>query len=554
MSITIQHALLLGLACGICKACIWYSFGGFNINTVIFNAVIVGLIMGNMHDAMIIGASIQLIYLGTVAAGGNQPTDPCLASYVAIPIAIASGLDTNAAVALAVPIGLLGSQLTNLVYLINGFFAEKADDFAKQGNGKGIATWGLYIPFIVRTLLIMALVSVTVYFGSTALAGVMNNIPEWLTHGLSAMGACLPAVGFAIIANLISKPKYVVFFFVGFFLVQYTKMATMPLLLAGLFITWLYITCTKDNSTASDEDDDEDEDEEDDEECEEDEEVEGSPVVADKSMLSRKDIFKAWTSWWTWSEVGHSFVRMMAPAFCKAMIPALNKFYPKKDKDPHYREALERHMNFFNSEAHFGGGTVLGLSLAMEEAKSKDYDAMPGDVILNIKTSLMGPMSGIGDTITWSTLMYLLIGLFLPLAQQGNAMGGIGPIVSFTIICFAIGYFLTSRCYTFGYSFAENMLKSGIINIVITAASVLGLFMMGGLAATYVTVTTPIQWGVAESVTTLQSIFDSILPGILPLTTVLLVWNYLKKHRNYFMAAILVTVISLVLGCLGILI
>lgn len=546
MNITLVQAILLGLTCGLWKSCIFYSIGGFNINTVIFNAVFVGIIMGDMGKAMVIGASIQLIYLGTVAAGGNQPTDPCLASYVAIPIAIASGLDTNAAVALAVPVGLLGSQLTNLVYLINGIFAERADVSAKNGDGRGVSIWGIYIPLVVRVILVALLVSLTVYFGSGALAGIMNDIPTWLTNGLSAMGACLPAVGFAIIANLIAKPKFLIFFFVGLFLVQYTKIATMPLLLMGVFITWLYITCTKNDAQAAANDDDDDE--------EDDDEVDDVVSTGDDRMLTRRDILGAWANWWAWCEVGHSFVRMMAPAFCKAVIPALNKFYPKKAEDHRYREAMERNMNFFNSEGHFGGGSVLGIALAMEEAKSKDYDSMPGEVIINIKTSLMGPLSGIGDTITWSTLMYLLIGLFLPAAQSGSAMGGIGPVLCFTIICFALGFILTERCYKFGYSFAEDMLKSGVINIVITAASVLGLFMMGGLAATYVTVSTPITWTVGGAATELQGILDSILPGILPLIVVLLVWKYLRKNRNYFMAAILVTILSLLLGSLGVII
>lgn len=542
--ITLTQAIMIGLVCGLAKSVIFYTINGFNINTVIFNAVLVGIVMGDMQTAMIVGASIQLIYLGIVAAGGNQPTDPCLASYIAIPIAVASGLDTNAAVALAVPVGLLGSQITNLVYLINGFFVERADEAAKKGNEKGIALWGIYIPLVVRVLLIAVPVAIANYFGSSVLANVMNDIPVWLTNGLSAMGACLPAVGFAIITNLIAKPKYVIFFFAGFFFVQYTGIGTIPMLLAGVFVTFLYVSFTRNNSANSvdeDEDDDEDEDEM---------ELE----VSENRILSKRDIFGAWTRWIIWCECGHSFVRMMAPSFCNALVPALKKFYPNKEKDPHYIEALERHMTFFNTEGHFGGGPNLGLSLAMEETKAKKYDSVPGEIIVNIKTGLMGPLAGIGDTVTWSTLMYLLIGLFLPLAKQGNPLGGIGPVLCLTIIMFVLGYILTARCYEFGYKFAENMLKSGIINIVIMSASVLGLFMMGGLAATYVTVSTPIQWTVGTSVTKLQEILNNILPGILPLLDVMLVWGYLKKHRNYFMAAILVTVISLVLGCLGIII
>lgn len=167
----------------------------------------------------------------------------------------------------------------------------------------------------------------------------------------------------------------------------------------------------------------------------------------------------------------------------------------------------------------------------------------------------MGPLAGIGDTISWSTLMYLFIGLFLPLAKKGNPLGGIGPIVLLTVICFGIGYFLTSKCYTFGYSFAENMLKSGLINMIITGASILGLFMMGGLAATYVTVSTPIKFATSTYTTTLQSILNSIAPGILPLIVVLCIWGYLAKvKRNYFAATLGVTIISLVLGCIGVII
>lgn len=149
--------------------------------------------------------------------------------------------------------------------------------------------------------------------------------------------------------------------------------------------------------------------------------------------------------------------------------------------------------------------------------------------------------------------MYLFIGLFLPLAQKGNPLGGIAPITLLTIVCFGIGYFLTSKCYTFGYSFAENMLKSGLVNMIIAGASILGLFMMGGLASTYVTVQTSLQFAASAYSTSLQSILDSIAPGLLPLAVMLCVWGYLSKvKRNYFAATLGLTIISLVLGCLGV--
>ncbi len=542
MTITLTQAILLGLFCGIAKCCIPYTPGAFMFNTVIFNAVVIGAVLGDMSQAMIIGASLQLIYLGVISAGGNQPTDPCLAAYVAIPVAMASGLDTNAAVALAVPVGLLGVQITNILYLAAGFFAQKGDGCVEKGNAGGMVRWSIITVGIIRMLCFGILITVALYFGSGALQGVLDDIPGFVTNGLSAMGACLPAVGFAIIANLISKPKYIPFFFAGFFLIQYTKIGTIPLLMAGAFITFLYITFTKNeymgNVDYEDEDDEEDEDEE--------EEI-------GEKILSRKDVLKAYFIYWLTGEVCHSFERMQAPAFCAALVPSLKKFYPNKEDQPKYIEALKRNMTFFNTEAHWGGGPCLGLTLAMEEKKSRNYEAIPGEMIMNLKTGLMGPLAGIGDTISWSTLMYLFIGLFLPLAQKGNPLGGIAPIVLLTIVCFGIGYFLTSKCYTFGYSFAENMLKSGLVNMIIAGASILGLFMMGGLASTYVTVQTPLQFATSAYSTSLQSILDSIAPGLLPLAVVLCVWGYLSKvKRNYFAATLGLTIISLVLGCLGV--
>lgn len=331
MTISLTQAILLGLFCGIAKCCIPYTAGAFMYNTVIFNAVIVGAVLGDMPQAMMIGASLQLIYLGVIAAGGNQPTDPCLAAYVAIPVAMASGLNTNAAVALAVPVGLLGVQISNLLYLVAGFFAQKADVYAEKGDAKGMIGWSIVGVGFMRLICFASLLTVAVYFGSGALQGVLDDIPKFVTNGLTAMGACLPAVGFAIIANLISKPKFVPFFFAGFFMIQYTKIGTIPLLMMGAFITFLYVTFTKNEYTSNagyddDEDDDEDEDEEE--------------FANEERILSKKDVFKSYLIYWFTAEICHSFERMQAPGFCAALVPALKKFYPNKEDKPHYIEAL----------------------------------------------------------------------------------------------------------------------------------------------------------------------------------------------------------------------
>ena len=184
----------------------------------------------------------------------------------------------------------------------------------EKGDAKGMIGWSIVGVGFMRLICFASLLTVAVYFGSGALQGVLDDIPKFVTNGLTAMGACLPAVGFAIIANLISKPKFVPFFFAGFFMIQYTKIGTIPLLMMGAFITFLYVTFTKNEYTSNagyddDEDDDEDEDEEE--------------FANEERILSKKDVFKSYLIYWFTAEICHSFERMQAPGFCAALVPAL---------------------------------------------------------------------------------------------------------------------------------------------------------------------------------------------------------------------------------------
>ena len=91
---------------------------------------------------------------------------------------------------------------------------------------------------------------------------------------------------------------------------------------------------------------------------------------------------------------------------------------------------------------------------------------------------------------------------------------------------------------------------------MITAAGVLGMFMMGGLAAGFVSVSTPLVIDTGSAVFNLQTdVFDSIVPGLLPFLTVAGVYVMLDKiKRNYTLAVFIILAVSLVLGGLGIIV
>lgn len=115
----------------------------------------VGLLTGQMYDAMVIGGAMQLVYLGvTSTPGGNVPNDPALAGCISIPIGVLSGMSPEVAISLAVPFGIIGAFVDQLRRTTNTIWVHKADKFAENGDTKGIFRCAYVYPsimgFIIR--------------------------------------------------------------------------------------------------------------------------------------------------------------------------------------------------------------------------------------------------------------------------------------------------------------------------------------------------------------------------------------------------------------------
>jgi len=269
-----------------------------------------------------------------------------------------------------------------------------------------------------------------------------------------------------------------------------------------------------------------------------------------RKLLTPRDVRKSWWLWWWFAELTNSYERLQALSFCISMIPILKKLYKQGDE---FNAALKRHLQFYNTNGIWGS-IVHGITIAMEEQKAMGGD-IPGETITGVKTGLMGPFAGIGDTIDWATWLPIMIGLFIPLAKQGSWVAGIVPFLLFMCITLIEGIAMDKLGYKAGMNSATQFLKSGKIQQIILGASILGLLMMGGLAASNVTVATPLVIQNATTKISVQKdVLDKILVGFLPLLTVTGVYVFLEKiKRNYTLAIFILLGVGLILGACGIL-
>lgn len=247
---TVIQAIIIGLLYWISQAKIWYGFSIMRMPLSI--APFIGLLFGDMETALKVGATLQMIYIGSIAPGGNPPADEGLASCIAIPIAITANIDPTVAISLAIPLGLLGVVLENVRKTLNSGFVHMADRYAIDGNVRGVELCATVYPILLAFPMRFIPVFVACLFGPDAIQAFVDALPVWATNGLSVAGNILPALGFAITMIVIGKKQYIPMFVAGFFLVAYSGLNTMGVSIFGACLVLMLMQLKRDTNIETD--------------------------------------------------------------------------------------------------------------------------------------------------------------------------------------------------------------------------------------------------------------------------------------------------------------
>ncbi len=221
------------------------------IYTPLFAATFTSLLLGDLALGLTVGATLQLMTLGVATYGGATVPDYLSGAIMGTAYAIISGQGAEYGIGLAIPIGLLLTQMDILGRMANSFFQHYADRCAENGNWRGVERANLMglIPWALSRVIPVA---IGLIFGQAVVESINAFIPAWFMTGLKTAGALLPAMGMAILMRYLPIKKYWYYFVIGFVLIAYGggNYTVMAAALAGIAFAGMHLARTNNRAAA----------------------------------------------------------------------------------------------------------------------------------------------------------------------------------------------------------------------------------------------------------------------------------------------------------------
>jgi PTS system mannose-specific IID component len=448
--ITLLTAILVGTLYYL-AASPWLANLGF---TVMYRPLIagtlVGFIMGSPAEGIAIGANINILYLGWIGAGGNLPSDPALAGYLGTALALSGGLSAQEALALAAPLGLLGGLIYSVRMSACTLLAHRADRAAERATSAAWprATTCTHNFFSISSTWCRS--PSPRYLGAAVVAQALSWVTQnaaWVLSGLTTASGMLAALGIALNLKFLFQEKVWPYFLLGFMVTSLMD-GTVNLLGFGLLaacLAYLHVQFTAQPVPAHGSE-------------------EAGAEKPPPGNLTRRDLLGAWLHWLFFSHAAYNWERMQGLGFAHSMTPIIRKRYTTPAD---IRAALQRHLGFFNTQPDVGG-LIHGVVIAMEEERAAGAP-ISDEAINAIKTGLMGPLAGIGDTLQQGIVIPIGLAVAMNLATggapgtaaRGNILGPLFFLLVGAAYVWGIGWTAWWQGYRQGRAAITGLLRSG---------------------------------------------------------------------------------------------
>ena len=487
-----------------------------------------------------------MIALGWANVGAAVAPDAALAS-VASAIIMVLGLNggtvntqtaISTSIAVAIPLSVAGLFLTMICRTIAIPLVHLMDGAAEKGDFRKIEIYQI-LGILLQGVRIAVPAAALCIVPAEAVTNVLNQMPAWLSGGMTVGGGMVAAVGYAMVINMMSTKETWPFFAIGFVLAALSQLTLIALGALGVAIALIYLGLKENGGSGNG----------------------GSTGSGDPLG----DILNDYGGW------------------CYSIIPAIKKLY----KDPQERaDALKRHLEFYNTHPYVSA-PVMGVTLALEEERANGAE-INNQAIQGVKVGMMGPLAGVGDPVFWFTLRPILGALGASLALGGSIVGPLLFFFAWNIIRMAFIWYTQEFGYKVGTSIAQD-LSGGLLGKITQGASILGMVIIGSLVQRWVSISfTPVVSRVTQSegayidwnqikggaegiksalsqyaslgangldkikVTTLQQNLDQLIPGLAALLLTLLCCWLLKKKVSPIVIIVALFIVGILARLAGI--
>lgn len=261
--------------------------------------------------------------------------------------------------------------------------------------------------------------------------------------------------------------------------------------------------------------------------------------MSNSNKLTRKEINQVYVRNLFSLQWGWNYEKMQGLGYSYVIMPALKKLY--KDDPEKMTKALQTHLGFFNTTPAMSH-LIVGANMGLEEEFGIEDEA----AITGLKTGLMGPFAGVGDTIFIAIYRAIVFSIAAYMAQSGQVLGLLIPIIAGLGVMW-IRYKFTWIGYEQGKKIANEFADK--MKIFTEAAAILGLTVVGGLIPSVITYKIDLTYKMGEVSLSVQEMLDKILPGLVPLGIVFLsYWLLGKKKMNSTRLIFVLIAIGMFLG------
>lgn len=221
-----MDALLIAVFAGI--AGIDLFDGLTHIHRPVVAGLVVGWILGDIRMGLIVGGTLELVWMGAVPVGGAQPPNVVIGGIIGTVFAILTKQEATTAIGIAIPFAVAVQACITLLFTVFSPVMSKADKYAENGNTAGIAGIN-YLGMGILFVFYFTITFLPIMLGAESAQKVVELLPAWLISGFGAAGGMMPAIGFAMLLKVMFKKDFAIYLAIGFILATYLKVPILAL-------------------------------------------------------------------------------------------------------------------------------------------------------------------------------------------------------------------------------------------------------------------------------------------------------------------------------------